>query len=819
MQEIIQEDLVAKAAAEKKKKRRLRNGIKWDRLFVACAYNWYWFVLSMIVCGCLAYLYGKSQSQFYVAKSSILIRSKDSAQGTPSMTFSDLGLNTVNYIPNEPHKLRSSRIMEIVVNSLGLNVQYYGHKFLRDFNMYKQTPVLVTPLKEVTTPYRITIVPKNADEYEFRVNEGTWMKAHFGNKVNTQFGPVAITKTKLFNDKEHKDFNIIVRINNPTTVARSFARSMVVENADEHSDVLNLAIRGDNPEMCADILNALVVAYNQEGINDMNQVARNTEAFIEERVAELSKDLGSVDNEVAILTANSANSIMMGDASNTRQQIYNTEDVSLEINLASQIRHFIASMGPNDLIPVNNGMSNTGITQQINDYNLAMQDYQKIAATSSAENPVMKELSSSLASQKKTILASLDNYISTLRTKQGQAQRMQSVARSSMTANPSHEKAITEVTRQQKIKEQLYLYLLNKHEENALQMAITEPNAKVMEPALPNPTPITAPLSRIVMTGMVIGLLIPAFILYGVFWYFSLDKTIHTRREIEEACDIPILGELPAKKSHVTGEIVVNETSNDRMNEAFRIVRNNLDFVTSQDNMPSDEATVIQFTSTMSGEGKSFVAVNLALSYTYVNKRVIVVDLDLRKGKFSEYVGVQDGRGVTAYLSGKEPDLDKVIHRGALHDGFDIISVGAIPPNPTALLLSDNMRKMIEKLKKEYDFVILDTVPYNLIADAAVVNRYADLTIYVVRDGRVEQQYMYELERLNDEHKIKNLTILINDIKMSKTRYNYSYAYGYGKGYGYGYGYGGDSGGYYVDDTPKDSSVSKSFGLEGNQEI
>ena len=696
MQQIVQEDLVAKAAAEEKKKKRARTGVKWDRLFMACAYNWYWFVLSMIVCACISYLYGKTQPQFYVAKTSILIRSKDSAQGTPSMTFSDLGLSTVNYIPNEPHKLKSSKVMEIVVNSLGLNVQYFSHMFLRDENIYKETPVSVTPLKEVTSGFNMVIVPKSADEFEFQVNGGQWKKAHFGNKVNTDFGPVAITKTNKFNDGSI-DNNLIVNISNPSSVARSLSSSLVVELADEHSDVLNLAIRGQNPQMCADILNALVVAYNQEGINDMNQVARSTEAFIAERVADLSKDLSGVDNQVAILTANSANSMMLGNSAHTMSQIDAAENASLEINLASQIRNYIANMGANDLIPVNTGMANTGITEQISNYNTSMQDYQKISATSSIENPVMKELSASLALQKKTILASLDNYISTLRTKQGQAQRLQGQAQSSMTANPSHEKAITEVTRQQKIKEQLYLYLLNKREENALQMAITEPNAKVMEPAIPNYVPVSAPLTRIVLTGMVIGLLIPAFVLYLVFWYFSLDKTIHTRREVEEVCDIPILGELPAKKTNVTGEIVVNETSNDRMNEAFRIVRNNLDFVTSQ-NTHEGEATVIQFTSTMSGEGKSFVAVNLALSYTYINKKVIVVDLDLRKGKFSEYVGVQDGKGVSAYLSGKETNLNNVIHRGALHEGFDIISVGAIPPNPTALLMSENMTKMVEEL-------------------------------------------------------------------------------------------------------------------------
>ena len=637
MQPIVQEDVAAKMVAEERKKKRARTGVKWDRLFMACAYNWYWFVLSMIIFACISYLYAKTQPQFYVAKSSILIRSKDSAQGTPSMTFSDLGLNTVNYIPNEPHKLKSSRIMEIVVNSLGLNVQYYGHMFFRDENIYKNTPVTVTPLKEVTRGFNITIVPKSREEYEFQVNGGQWKKAHFGNKVNTDFGPVAINKTDKFTE-DHIDYNIIVQISNPSSVARHLASSLVVELADQHSDVLNLAIRGQNPQMCADILNTLVVAYNQEGINDMNQVARSTEAFIAERVADLSKDLSGVDNEVAILTANSANSIMLGNSSNAMRQLDQTENVNLEINLAAQIRNFIISSGPGELIPVNTGMSNAGIASQIETYNHAMQDYQKIAASSSPENPVMKELSSSLVTQKKNILASLDNYIATLRTRQNQAQRLQSVAQSSMTANPSHEKAITEVTRQQKIKEQLYLYLLNKREENALQMAITEPNAKVMEPAIPNPVPTTAPLPRIVLTGMVIGLLIPALILYGVFWYFSLDKTIHTRREVEEVSDLPILGELPAKKSNITGEIVVNETSNDRMNEAFRIVRNNLDFVTSQ-NKPEEGGTVIQFTSTMASEGKSFVAVNLALSYTYINKKVIVVDLDLRKGKFSEYVG------------------------------------------------------------------------------------------------------------------------------------------------------------------------------------
>ena len=355
MQQIIQEDMAAKVAALEKKKKRARTGVKWDRLFLACAYNWYWFVLSMVVCACIAYLYGKTLPQFYVAKSSILVRTKDSAQGTPSSTFSDLGLSTVNYIPNEPHKLRSSRVMEVVVNSLGLNVQYYAHMFLRDVNIYKDTPIQVTPLREVSSGYSVSIVPKSDDEYEFSINEGTWKKAHFGNKINTDYGPLAITKTENFSDY-YFDKDILVRISNPTATARAFASGLIVEYADEHSDVLNLAIRSENPQMCADILNELVVAYNQEGINDKTQVARSTNAFIEERVADLSKDLSGVDNEVAILTANTVNSRMLGNEGNNMNKLNLTEDLNLEINLVAQIRNFIAGMSPTDLIPANTGL-------------------------------------------------------------------------------------------------------------------------------------------------------------------------------------------------------------------------------------------------------------------------------------------------------------------------------------------------------------------------------------------------------------------------------------------------------------------------------
>ncbi|HAP49834.1 MAG TPA: hypothetical protein DCQ56_01230 [Porphyromonadaceae bacterium] len=272
--------------------------------------------------------------------------------------------------------------------------------------------------------------------------------------------------------------------------------------------------------------------------------------------------------------------------------------------------------------------------------------------------------------------------------------------------------------------------------------------------------------------------------------------------------DIPIIGELPRKKQHQADqEIVVTETGHDRITEAFRIIRSNLDFMLmGREGGEEQKGVAIQFTSTMSGEGKSFVAVNMALSLAHTGKKVIAVDLDLRKGRFSEYAGIDSvSNGASAYLSGKLSDLNQVVNKGVLGNAnLDMIAVGAIPPNPTNLLMSDNFKRMIDDLKNSYDYVILDTVPYNIIADAGLINRYVDLTIYVIRDGKVDKRYLEDIDKMNRAKKIKNLTILINDINIEGKHYGYgaygSYGYGgYGNyGYGYGYGYGS-----YDDDDKK----------------
>ena len=781
---------------------------------MACLRNWYWFVLSVIACGCIAYLYGKSQPMLYNSKALILLKSKDTDVGAQSKAFSDLGMtSTSTFMPNEIYKIKSPDLMEGVVKNLGINVQYYGHVFLRDVNIYRSTPVNITPLRDINQAFSMVVVPKGGNDLEFKVEgDGGWKKAHFGNKVATKYGPIAITKTKNYTEL-HKDFDVIVRVSTPAMLAKRIVGSLSAEHADKVSDVLRLSLLWDNKDEAVDILNALIASYNQEAINDKNVVARSTEAFIAERVEALSKDLSGVDSQVAALKTSAANRAIYADASTGLRYADKTADVDMQIALASNIASYISGMGGNELIPSNTGIANTGVEGQIQQYNEAMLKYQKIATTSSSENPVMIELERSLSTLKANIMQGLNNYIASLRTRQSQAQSQQSMATGSIVAIPSQEKAITEVSRQQKIKEQLYLYLLNKREENALQLAITEPNAKVIEAAT-GYGPVSPIPSRIMMMGLLLGLLIPALLLYAVYWYYSLDTKVHTRHDIEDMMDVPIIGELPAKKQHQADqEVVVTENGHDRITEACRIIRSNIDYIATP---KPGEGLVIQFTSTMSGEGKSFVAVNLALSFAHSGKRVVAVDLDLRKGRFSEYVGLQDSNlGASTYLSGKTDKLESIIHHGSFHENLDFICVGAIPPNPTNLLMSQKFKQLIAQLKQQYDYVFLDTVPFSIIADAALINREADMTIYVIRDGKVDKRYLEDLDKMIRDGKIHNATILVNDIKIDNKHYGYgSYGYGYGYGYGYsnyGYGYGY---GYHSDDETEKKSLLERLGLK-----
>ena len=792
MQEIIQES--PSSNSENKRKKNFTNTIPIKAFFNACVHNWYWFVISAIIFTSLALLKSKSEPKLYSSNATIMLTTETSKQaGSQAQVFGDLGVNVVTTdIANETHKLKSTKLMESVVEFLGLNIQYYGKVYLREVNTYKHSPVLITPMQETTSNYSISIVPKSETKFEFAIDGSkNWQEADFGNRIKTPKGNIVVTKSKFFST-QYVGYTVIAKVRTTNSAAKKFIGALKVEMADKMSDVLKLSITTDNNEMGVDILNTLIMAYNQDGIEDKNRVARNTEDFIAERINAISQDLSGVDTRIAQLKSASANAAMYSDAASGIKYQENASDASLQLSIATSMQGYINSADDKTLLPSNVGIADPGIENQIKAYNDNMLRYQKISATATGENPVIAQLQSEMSSQKANIQSSINRYINKLSAETSQAQSQASTAQAGRQVMPEHEKSIMEVTRQQNVKEQLFLYLLNKREENALQIAITEPNAKIIESATGSGSPISPNTSRFLAIGLLIGLLIPALILYLIYWILSLDTKIHSRHDVEENCKIPIVGEIPSKHSNQKNEeIVISENSVDRVSEALRIVRANLDFIAEA---KDGAGIVMQFTSTRPGEGKSFIALNLALTYAYVNKKVVVVDLDLRKGRFSEYANAETNVGVSSYLSGKTSSIDDIIVKGTIHENLDIVPMGAIPPNPTGLLMNKHLEELVTALRSRYDYIILDTVPFGLIADASLINRYVDFTVYVIRDGFIDKKFLIDLEKASDEKKLKNLSILINDIKIGKKNYGYggySYGYGYGYGdYGYGYGYG-----------------------------
>ena len=676
--------------------------------FAACWSNWKWFVVSFLICATLAALFAKSRTKEYSSSAYVLIKSSEGAGNTMSTAmFTDLGLigDNSSAVENEIYVMKSTQLMDDVVKKLRVNNLYFVKRGLRKVNIYGQNPIeviLPADLKYTERAKQVVVRPLNENEYEFETDSLSWTKAKFGEVYNTEYGEMSVVKTPNFSEKAC-DENIYVSVSGIHARAVKFCEILDVKKADRETVVLQLSFTGSNYKMCQDILNNLIEAYNEDVINDKNRAALATESFIVDRINAISKDLGGIDSQIERFKSSNN----MPDLQKTAE-VYmregsefatNVAEAEIQLSLVQSVRDYMLGMKENDLIPANTGIADDGINALISAYNKEYIEYSKMASVSGDANPVTIEAAKALSSMKANILRSIENLSKTLEVKVEKTRLQERSANRRIASVPTQEKEIIDVLRQQKIKEELYLYLLNKREENALKLAITEPNAKIIEHAGGDSKPVAPRTLYILVIGALFGVLIPAAVIYIIFWIKMLDMKVRTRHDVESLCNLPIVGELPSKsKEQETEEIVVSETGRDGLSEAFRIVRGNIDYMLgkTQDGMGS----VIQFTSTIPSEGKSFVAINLALTYAQLGHKVIAVDLDLRKGNFSKYLGSRMKVGVSTFLSGKLDNVDEIIKRGAIHPNLDKLSLGPVPPNPTQLLLSDSFKELIQYLRE-----------------------------------------------------------------------------------------------------------------------
>ena len=485
-----------------------------------------------------------------------------------------------------------------------------------------------------------------------------------------------------------------------------------------------------------DVINTLISVYNTDAINDKNQIVMNTSNFINDRLIVIEKELGDVDSDIEsykrehqLTDISSETGMYLQTSSQYRQEGLSLEN---QLSLAKYIKNYLTDPGKSsDLIPANTGISDVNIESQIGEFNEMLLKRDKLISNSSSKNPVVQDLNNSLIAMKQTIIRSVDNLIVGLNIKIKNIRAQEEQTSRRISAVPTQQKEVLSVERRQKIKEELYLYLLNKREENELTQRMTESNARIIDPAAGSNAPVAPKSMMILLASIVLGCAIPA----GVLWLLAVSDTkVRSRKDVEGVLSVPFLGEIPMRDKKDKSEVVVHENGRDSVSEAFRIVRTNMDFMRVKDK----KMQVVMFTSFNPGAGKTFVSMNLAMSFALTHKKVVLVDLDIRKGTLSSHVRVSD-KGVTNYLSGRIDNVDEIIRQNELCDKLDIIHAGPVPPNPAELLLGDRLETLIAELRKRYDYIILDNVPAGVVADA--VAGLDDAAVEVGIHLRVLAQY------------------------------------------------------------------------------
>ena len=415
------------------------------------------------------------------------------------------------------------------------------------------------------------------------------------------------------------------------------------------------------------------------------------------------------------------------------------------------------------------GINDAGIASQIVNYNQLMLTRNRLAENTSETSPTIQDMDRNLSQMRTAVLASLKGYSASLKLQVNKAKAEEAGLMGNLQAMPKKEKQVIDIAREQTIKDALYTFLLNKREETALQLAITEANIRIVEQPFGSRSPIAPRTKVITLIALILGILVPL-----LFFQMRkiLDTTVRGRKDIEKFTTIPILGEVPHSQTGIRdSEIVVDGDKDDILAEAFRLIRFNMPFI-------NKDARVIMLTSTMPGEGKTFISGNFAAALGLTGKKVVLIDADIRKRTRSRLSSMEGKYGLTSYLSGAIDDVSRLVVTKNKEYNLDILPAGAMAPNPTELLMSDRLEQCVEELKKLYDYVIIDNVPAQVVADAGIVNRVADLTIYVLRETKVDRRYLPELERLHQEKKFNHLCIIINDSRSRNNRYGYGYGYG-----------------------------------------
>lgn len=699
--------------------------------------NWYWFAISVIVCVSAAYLYTRTLVPVYQRQAVMLVKTGGKTANSDISAMLELqGGVTGSGVENEMYILRSHQLVREVVNRLHLDVSYEEDGFFRNTSLFAESPVEVTFFDPYHSFVSMNVTPLDVKNYAISnfVVGGKKLSINgnhaYGDTLQTEAGRMVVN-LKPENLSTYIGKPVLVKRMSPEAATAIYKGGISTSLAGKGTTMVQITCVGNNVSRADAILSALINVYNETIIEDKNRIAVNTAKFIDERIAVIGKELGDVEEELTdfkqrnrIIGTEGNGSQYLAESSRVKGE---TLQMETELSIAQSIKSYLMDVTRNNqLIPNVSGVGDASVQSQITAYNELMLQRNHLLAESGEKNPVVQAADKNLAEMRTVISGSMDNYIKNLRLRLDRTRAVEHQINTEIQAVPKQEKMALSIIRQQSIKEALYTFLLNKREENALQLAVTEANIRVVESPFGSNAPIAPHSTTFLLAALAVGLAIPLGIqVLLMLW----NTSVRGRKDIEDYTTIPVLGEIPSRKEEVAdNSIVVDEHKNDLISEAFRLLRSNINFV-------AKDARVIMFTSTMPGEGKSFVSRNLAVALAIAGKKVVLVDTDLRKRTQGKLAGVKHKEGLSTYLSGLHDNIDNILDKGLIHPAVDMLLVGPVPPNPSELLMSNRLEKLVDELKKKYDYIILDNVPAQVVADATIVNRVAELTLYVVRDG------------------------------------------------------------------------------------
>lgn len=777
---------------------------------------WPWFVASVLVCLVLAFVYLRYQAPVYNVTASVLIkedesrnRSMGAAGGALEALQSMGGFSMSNNFDNEVEILQSRTLIKKVITNLGLYIST-GEKRFFNYNqsLYKTSPleVYMSPEEaeklEDAIKLHLTYTPDNQlkakAEYELD-DEKLEIEKNFDKLpavMSTPVGVLSITvKDSLLTEwrkKNNGDLNLLTKINSPTAVAKAYEEGLTVEATSKTTTIAQMAVQNTSRQRAIDFINCLVAFYNQDANDEKNEVAMKSAEFIEDRIQIINQELGTTETQLADFKQKSGLTDLTSDAKLALEESSKYDQQRIENQTQIQLTEFLRDYINNpanadEVIPANVGLQDPDLSKVINQYNTLLIERKRLLRTSSENNPAVINMNTGIEATRRNVQTTVTSVLKGLQITKKDIERQARKFEGRISSAPQQEKEFLSMARQQEIKAQLYIMLLQKREENAITLAATATNGRIIEEALSDKYPVSPRKKMVALAALVLGLAIPV----GFVYLRDLLKyKIENREDVERITNVGILAELPKCATPEKGAIVIRENKNDIMEETFRGLRTNLLFMLGKDDK------VVLFSSTQPGEGKSFVAGNTAVSLAFLGKKVIVVGMDIRKPGLNKVFNLsRRAEGITNYLSDPENvNLFDMIQRSDISPNLDILPGGPVPPNPTELVARDVLDNAINQLKSRYDYVILDTAPIGMVTDTAIIGRVADMCVYVCRaDVTPKAGYEY-INVLKSEHKFPKLATVINGIDMSKRKNSYGYGYGkkygYGKGYGYGYGYG-----------------------------